>query len=159
MRRVNIATAEFQYDREDPEGFRAGLVRPGPDLGARLSGMSVYELRPGESICPYHYEYGEEEWLVVLEGRPTLRHPDGSDELAPWDAVFFPPGPDGAHALRNATDDTVRVLMFSNRAEPGATVYPDSDKIGIWTGNKADDLLVRRTAGLDYYDGEVPPER
>jgi hypothetical protein len=54
--------------------------------------MSVYELPPGEAIGPYHYEDPEEEWLLVLDGRPTLRNPQGDDELPTWDAVFFPPG-------------------------------------------------------------------
>jgi hypothetical protein len=44
--------------------------------------------------------------------------------------------------------------MFSDVRHPAATVYPDSDKIGIWTGNKADDILVRRESGVSYYDGE-----
>ena len=156
MDRVNIASPEFQYDDEDPEGFRAGMFRPGKDLGAKATGMSVYELPPGQSICPYHYEYAEEEWLLVLEGTPTLRHPGGTTRLEPWDVAFFTTGPDGAHGVRNETDDTVRVLMFSDVRAPAATVYPDSDKIGIWTGNKADDVMVRRSSGVDYYDGEAP---
>lgn len=49
--------------------------------------MSVYALPPGQAICPYHYENPEEEWLLVLDGRPTLRHPGGEDELQPWDVV------------------------------------------------------------------------
>src|SRR4051794_5090691 len=92
MDRVNIATAEFQFDAEDPEGFRAGLFRPGNELGAKITGMSVYELPPGEALCPYHYEYGEEEWLLVLEGTPTLRRPEGTARLEPWDVAFFPTG-------------------------------------------------------------------
>jgi hypothetical protein len=34
-----------------------------------------------------------------------------------------------------------------------AVVYPDSDKISIWTTDGADDIVVRRTSGVDY-DGE-----
>ena len=154
MDRVNIVTADVQYDAEDPDGFRGGLARLGQELGARHTGASVYELPPGQAICPYHYEHGEEEWLVVLTGRPTLRHADGTDELCPMDLVFFPRGPRGAHGVRNATDETVRVLMFSELRHPSVTVYPDSDKIGIWTGSE-DDMLVRRSSGVDYYDGEV----
>jgi uncharacterized cupin superfamily protein len=154
MDRVNIASPEFQYDPEDPEGFRAGMFRPGPGLGAQATGMSIYELPPGQAVCPYHYEYAEEEWLLVLEGRPTLRRPGGSEQLEPWDVAFFPTGPDGAHGVRNETDETVRVLMFSDIRTPAASVYPDSDKIGIWTGNKADNLLVRRASGVDYYTDE-----
>ena len=44
--------------------------------------------------------------------------------------------------------------MWSTVKLPAATVYPDSDKIGIWTGNRDDDLMVRRTGGVDYFDGE-----
>ena len=38
---------------------------------------------------------------------PTLRHPEGEDDLEPWDVVFFPPGPGGAHAVRNDGDAAV----------------------------------------------------
>jgi uncharacterized cupin superfamily protein len=154
MDRVNIATPEFQFDADDPEGFRAGMFRPGGTLGAKATGMSVYELPPGQAICPYHYEYAEEEWLLVLEGNPTLRRPEGTTRLEPWDVAFFTTGPDGAHGVRNETDSMVRVLMFSDVRTPAATVYPDSDKIGIWTGNKADDLMVRRESGVEYFDRE-----
>ena len=154
MDRVNIATPAFRYDDEDVEGFRAGMFRPGPQLGAKATGASVYEIPPGQAICPYHYEYAEEEWLLVLEGNPTLRRPDDETRLEPWDVAFFTTGPDGAHGVRNETDQTVRVLMFSNVEHPAVTVYPDSDKIGIWTGNRADDVMVRRTSGVGYYDGE-----
>jgi uncharacterized cupin superfamily protein len=155
MDRVNIASPEFRYDPDDPEGFRSGVFRPGPDLGARATGMSVYDVPPGQALCPYHYEYAEEEWLLVLEGHPTLRRPDGSARLDPWDVAFFTTGPDGAHGLRNETEDPVRVLMFSDIHTPAATVYPDSDKIGVWTGNKADDIMIRRESGVGYYEGET----
>lgn len=155
LRRVNIAAPEFAHDPDDPEGFRAGMARLGKLVGATKTGISVYELPPGEAICPYHYEYGEEEWLLVLNGRPSLRHPEGTEKLEPWDVVCFLPGPEGAHAVRNDTEETIRVLMFSNVTHPGATVYPDSDKIGIWPGNPDDNILVRRASGVDYWDGET----
>jgi uncharacterized cupin superfamily protein len=155
MRRLNIASPQFEYDGEDPQGFRAGIVRLGKLLGAEESGISVYEIPPGQSICPYHYEVGEEEWLLVLEGAPTLRHPEGSETLDPWDVVCFPRGPEGAHGVGNETGQTVRVLMFSTVVLPTATVYPDSDKVGVWTGNSADDVIVRKDSIVDYYDGEA----
>ena len=154
MQRINIADPEFTFDSRDPEGFRSGLFRYGQMLGMQKLGASVYELAPGQAICPYHYEYGEEESLLVLSGRPTLRHPGGTEVLAPWDAVAFPEGSEGAHAVRNDTDEMVRVLMFSTVALPGATVYPDSDKVGIWTGNEDDTVMVHRTSKVDYFHGE-----
>ena len=154
MRRANIEEPEFEYDPGDPEGFRAGMFRPGPDLGASMLGASVYELPPGQALCPYHYEYGDEEWLVVLRGTATVRTPEGEERLGPWDVTCFPEGPSGAHQVRNASEDTIRVLMFSTRNAPAAAVYPDSDKIAIFTGNREDDVMVRRSSAVDYYDGE-----
>jgi uncharacterized cupin superfamily protein len=156
MQRINLAAPDFAYDTEDPEGFRAGMARLGKLLGgaAEQTGATVYELPPGEAVCPYHYEVGEEEWLLVLEGSPTLRTPEGSERLSPWDVVFFPRGPEGAHGIRNETEATARVLMFSNVVVPTATVYPDSDKVGIWTGDPETDVLVRRDSAVGYYEGE-----
>jgi uncharacterized cupin superfamily protein len=155
-RRVSIAAPEFTQPPDLPDGFRPGIARIGTLVGAAGTGMSVYEVPPGQAISPYHYENPEEEWLVVLSGRPTLRHPKGEDELQPWDVVFFPPGPDGAHAVRNDSDSTARVLMFSNISTVAASVYPDSNKIAVWTGID-DDIIVRRTSGVDYGDGESSP--
>jgi uncharacterized cupin superfamily protein len=155
MSRVNIADPTFTYDPDDPDGFRSGMLRLGPDVGAARTGTSVYELRPGQAICPYHYEYGEEEWLVVLVGRPTLRTPDGTEQLAPWDVVCFPEGPTGAHGVRNETDEVVRVLMYSSVSLPAVTVYPDSDKVGVWVKHAADSLLFPRASATDYFSGEA----
>src|ERR671917_2405823 len=113
MPRVNIADPEFVYDPEDPEGYKAGLFRFGRRLGAEQTGTSVYELPPGQAVCPYHYEYGEEEWLLVLQGNPSVRDPHGTQELQPDDVVFFPRGPAGAHQVRNDSSETARVLMWS----------------------------------------------
>ena len=117
-------------------------------------GASLYELPPGQSICPYHYEYPEEEWLVVLAGRVLLRHPGGEQELAEGDVVCFPQGPDGAHKVTCLGKDVARVLMSSTRQTPAIAVYPDSDKVAIFPGDDRDRLTMRRDT-LDYWDGEV----
>jgi len=161
MRRVALGEQAFAYDPEDPEGFRAGMARLGAALGAKTSGATLYELPPGQALCPYHYEYGEEEWLLVLEGRATVRTPEGVEEAGPLDLVFFPPGPDGAHQIRNDSAGTVRVLMWSTVVVPAATAYPDSGKVGIWTGVEGEDVLVHRSSAVSYYAGEPgvdPPE-
>jgi uncharacterized cupin superfamily protein len=155
MRHVNLGRPDFQHDDDDPDGFRGGLFRFGSKLGAQQTGASLYELPPGQALCPYHYEYGEEEWLLVLSGRPSLRDPAGTHELEPLDMLFFERGPGGAHQVRNDSDETVRVLLWSTVVLPTATVYPDSDKIGIWTGNPDDDVMVQKTAGVDYWHGET----
>jgi uncharacterized cupin superfamily protein len=148
---VNLFDVEVVKDEDDAEGYHVSYARVRSLIGGRLLGMSVYELPPGQSVCPYHYETGEEEWLLVLVGEPTLRMPDGEHVLRPWDTVFFPPGEDGAHKVTNATDETVRVAMWSNRADPNTSVYPDSGKVGAWPPGK----LFRLADAVEYFDGEA----
>jgi uncharacterized cupin superfamily protein len=70
--------------------------------------------------------------------------------------MSFPAGPDGAHKVINRGDRAARAVMFSSSHEPAVAVYPDSDKIGVWTGNDRDNVMLRRADGnIDYYDGEV----
>jgi uncharacterized cupin superfamily protein len=155
MRAVNLAGVAFERDPEDPEGFVGGRARVGALLGARDTGASLYDLPPGQAVCPYHYEYGEEEWALVLAGRPSVRTPDGTKELRPLDVVFFPKGPEGAHQIRNDADEPARVLLFSTVVYPTATAYPDSGKVGVYTGDEAEDLIVERSSAVDYFHGEV----
>ena len=155
MRSFNIFDAEFEYDETDPEGYKAGMARFGPAIGASRIGASVYELPPGQSLCPYHYE-SDEEWVLVLAGQLTVRHPGGEDVLGPGDMTCFPVGPEGAHKTTNAGSETVRIVMLSTKVEPAIAVYPDSNKIGVWTGRRDEHVLVRLGESLDYYDGEIP---
>ncbi len=37
----------------------------------------------------------------------------------------------------NRSDASARMLMFSSARVPAVSVYPDSDKIGVWPGNEA----------------------
>ena len=154
LRRVNFHDLVPEYDDTDPDGYRAGMARFGPALGASMMGASLYELPPGQSICPYHYEYPDEEWLVVLDGSVIVRHPGGEETLGKGDIVCFAPGPEGAHKVTCLGDETARVLMTSTKQEPAVVVYPDSDKIGIWPGDDRDVLMMRRDS-LAYFDGEA----
>ncbi len=154
MTAFNLFDGELDLSRDRP-GFSWRRAMVGAQIGAERMGASLYELEPGERTFPYHYEYGVEEWLVVVAGRPTLRDPTGEHELRAGDVVCFREGPDGAHQVRNGTDEPVRVLILSTKQSPDAAVYPDSGKIGIWSGNEADPgRLFRITSEVDYWDGE-----
>ena len=148
---VNLFEVEPKLDEDDPPGYAAGYVRVGPLVGGEQLGLSVYELGPSQSICPYHYENAGEEWLIVLVGRPTLRTPDGERELMPWDCAFFPTGEAGAHKVTNRSDGTVRVCIWSNRIAVATSVYPDSEKVGAWPPGK----LFRLADAVDYFTGEA----
>ncbi len=115
--------------------------------------MYLYGLPPGESSSPYHYEY-EEEWVLVLDGAVVVRTPDGEQTLGRGDLVRFAPGPAGAHKIMNRGEAPARTLMFSSSTAPAVSVYPDSDKIGVWPGNEADELVFRRGSAVPWSDGE-----
>jgi uncharacterized cupin superfamily protein len=160
MANANVFTDGLDVDPADPEGFRGASVNLGKLLGASELAVKVIEMDPGNHLCPYHYEYVEE-WLVVLRGPVEVRTPAGTDRLADGDVVCFPVGPAGAHRVSAPADATApaRVLMFSPDASPAVCVYPDSDKLAVYTTSGEDEVFVRRSepsSHLDYFDGETP---
>ena len=122
-------------------------------LGSAATAMYVNDLRPGRSSCPYHYEY-EEEWMIVVDGTVVVRAPDGERTLQRGDLVRFPPGPAGAHKIMNRSDSPARTLMFSSARVPAVSVYPDSNKIGVWSGDEENELVFRRDTAVAWSDGE-----
>ena len=138
--------ADWMMERDRP-GFRWRRKR----IAGELLGGSLFELAAGERIAPYHYEDGQEEWLLVASGEPTLRTQEGERVLAPGDVVCFPAGPAGAHAVTGPG----RVLIVSTQVVPRTAVQPDSDKLFVRWGEGAEDFAVfRRGDAVDYWDGE-----
>jgi uncharacterized cupin superfamily protein len=148
---VNLHDVSTEAMAGRPAGYEISIARVGGMIGASALGLSVYDVPPGQSTFPYHYELGREEWLLVLAGRPTLRDPDGEEELAPGDLVVFPEGEEGAHKVTNNTDEPVRIAMISNKDEPSVSFYPDSGKVGVWPAGK----LFRLADEVDYFTGEA----
>ena len=91
----------------------------------------MYELKPGEEMV-FHYHVQREELLIVLGGRLSLRTADGWEELPGGEVVAFPRGERGAHGYRNDGDEPVRVLMVSEMTGPNISVYPDTNRIGVF---------------------------
>jgi uncharacterized cupin superfamily protein len=160
---MNDKTNVFADDWEDLypqiDGWRSNvkrLVPPGHTLG-----LSVYELLPGQTQCPYHFHHGNEEVLIALQGRPTLRTPEGERELEPGDTVHFPTGPRGAHQVVNRSEEPARYLVADAHASPEIVEYPDSGKLAsmarnesqrggpLWTIHRLDDAV-------DFFEGEQP---
>jgi uncharacterized cupin superfamily protein len=123
----NLRELELEANDEGPESHRFTERSPAQELGAMLTGLSVYEVEPGKATWPYHFELTEEEWLLVVEGELTVRTPDGEQTLRAGDVVCFPPGAAGAHAVRNDGSAPARFAMPSSSAkEGGGTIYPDT---------------------------------
>ncbi|HTI32775.1 MAG TPA: hypothetical protein VL422_03800 [Miltoncostaea sp.] len=94
----NIDRPVWDEPRER-DGFRARRARIGRRLGTERLGVSLWEVPPGEAAYPYHLHLAEEELIVVLEGSPSLRTPDGwrrlergdlEDAVGYWDGEAPP---------------------------------------------------------------------
>ena len=155
MRRFNVHTGALGAEEADPPGYKGSFARFGPQIGMEKLGATVYELPPGQSICPYHWEAGDEELLLVLNGRVAVRTPEGEEELEPGEMVCFPAGPAGAHKITNRSGEAIRLVMFSTMIEPAITIYPDSEKLGAFDKASGTRMLFRIGEEVDYYEGEL----
>jgi uncharacterized cupin superfamily protein len=139
---------------EDREGWRSKGGGVGRHIGSELIGGSVYELEPGSRLWPYHTHHANEEWLIVVRGEPTLRTPDGEQNLKEGDVVCFPRGKEGAHQVSNRTTASIRVLMLSTKNAPDIVEYLDSGKIGARSVKDERIMFSRPGPELDYWEGE-----
>jgi uncharacterized cupin superfamily protein len=157
----NLFEPDFDAEQERP-GFHWRRARLGRQAGAERLGASLFELPPGETTFPYHFHFGNEELLLVIEGRPSLRTPDGWRELEAGEVVSFAVGERGAHQLVNRSDEPVRILLVSEMVGPDVVVMPDSGKVqarenapgasdpGLWE-------VFRSSDAVEYLEGEEPP--
>ncbi|MGH2923980.1 MAG: cupin domain-containing protein [Solirubrobacterales bacterium] len=158
---ANVFEPEFDSDQERP-GYSYRRAKVGAQAGARRLGASVYEIPPEEATFPYHAHSANEEMLIVLSGRPSLRIPDGWRELEPGELVAFPVGAGGAHQIQNRGDQAARVIVISTMIAPEVNLYPDSGKLMAATrapgaAGEGFQESYRRADATDYWEGEEPP--
>ncbi len=159
---ANVFEPDFDKD-EGREGFAHRRARLARQAGSERLGMSLYELPPGQASFPYHWQAANEEMLIVLAGRPSLRTPDGWRECEEGEVVAFRRGEDGAHQMMNRSEEPVRFLVVSEMNAPEVGFYPDSGKLLAATrppgGEGPGEMHYLRAAdAVDYYDGETGPD-
>jgi uncharacterized cupin superfamily protein len=134
----------------------------GAAAGGKHLGCTLTEIAPGKKSWPYHYHTANEEAMYVLSGSGTLRLAGREGPISAGDYVAFPLGEQGAHRVLNDSEEPLRYLCFSTMSHPEIAVYPDSEKIGVFTGsapgcrpNKGDlREFMQRDAAVDYWEGE-----
>jgi uncharacterized cupin superfamily protein len=126
---VSISRPDFDEVREHP-GFNCQRARLGRQAGSEKLGLSLWELPPGEAAYPFHFHLAEEEIVIVLEGRPSLRTPAGWREMEEGEVACFLVGEEGAHQIVNRTEGPVRFLAMSNQ-QPDIVVRPDSRSLSV----------------------------
>jgi uncharacterized cupin superfamily protein len=155
---VSILDPVFDEPREHP-GFEARRARIGRQLGSEKLSMSLFDVPPGQAAYPYHFHLAEEEIVIVLQGRPSLRDAEGWRELEEGEALSFLTGERGAHQIANRTEETVRFLAISNQ-QPDVVVRPDSNTLSVVERRPEGSGLAehfRRADAVPYHEGEVAP--
>jgi uncharacterized cupin superfamily protein len=163
--RANVFDPDLQPGEDDPPGFRTRGASVGREAGSRDLGASLYELPPGEALCPYHWHEANEEMLVVLSGTPRVRTPEGWRRVAPGEVVAFPRGSEGAHQVHNDGGEAARVLLVSEMNSPEVVIYPDSDKVGVRSPAPGSEPVegelrtrFKRDSAVGYWLDERPPD-
>jgi uncharacterized cupin superfamily protein len=154
----NVYATDWDGTQTQP-GYEWHRIRLARRLGGEMLGGSIYVLGPGQKSFPYHFHHANEEMLIVLEGKVTVRTPEGEQDAAVGDSRIFPRGPSGAHQMINRSDDPARILMMSTMEEPEIAEYPDSGKIGVFggvapgaPGEGSLYKFIDGSAEVDYFD-------
>jgi uncharacterized cupin superfamily protein len=152
IHRVNLDEIHYAVTRSGKWACGRGEV--GLTIGARKLGYQVVQIPPGGAYCPVHWHVRCEEFFYVIEGRPSIRTQNGTFECRTGDFIAFPVGDTGAHQVMNASDVPALVMLAGGEenADLEVCVYPDSDKVGVFSSSF--DRILRASPELDYYDGE-----
>jgi uncharacterized cupin superfamily protein len=153
MELVNEADLEWSETSRGETAFRRKQLGEAADSAAL--GCSLYELPAGEKSWPYHYHTANEEALYALSGTATLRLDGETHSLAAGDYVAFPPEERGAHRVVNDSDAVFRYLVVSTMTDPDVTVYPDSEKVGVFAGSPPGGREERTVHGYYRRDDDV----
>ncbi len=124
-----------------PEPFASRMAgrekRPLGDIfGLTNFGVNLTRLAPGAASALRHAHSKQDEFVYVLEGRPTLHTDEGKTQLAPGICAGFKAGAGNGHRLVNATDEDVVYLEIGDRTAGDAAVYPDDDIVAEWVDGK-----------------------
>jgi uncharacterized cupin superfamily protein len=149
----NIESPEWEAELPGLRGVRVGAA-----AGAEQLGATLYEVDPGGRVSPLHVHHANEEMLLVVSGRPTLRTHDGERELENGEVVAFLSGRRGTHQVLNRSDAPARVLIVSTKNYPEVVEHPDSQKVVAITGppdeTAAIMLAFRRDDAVPVTEGE-----
>jgi len=144
------------------EQFAAQRAAVSTRIGAGKLGYAVVKLAPGKRAWPYHSHHVAEEMFYVLDGEGTLRHADKEYAIRAGDFICAPADPLQAHQIVNTSDSELSYIALGTEEPADVFHYPDSDKYGVWSGDRnhpdADGnflVFARKDTAVDYWDGEA----
>ena len=126
-----------------PEPFASRMAgrekrQLGEVFGLTNFGVNLTRLAPQAVSALRHAHTRQDEFIYVLQGRPTLHTDEGRRELSPGQCAGFKAGTGNAHRLINETTEDVVYLEVGDRTPGDEGSYPDDDLVavlvdGAWT--------------------------
>ena len=115
-----------------PEPFASRMAgrlkRPlGDVFGLSNFGVNLTRLAPGAVSALRHAHSRQDEFVYILEGRPTLVTDEGRTALEPGMCAGFKAGTGNGHHLINETLQDVVYLEVGDRTPGDEGTYPDDD--------------------------------
>jgi uncharacterized cupin superfamily protein len=115
-----------------PEPFASRMAgrekRPLGDLfGVANFGVNLTRLAPNSSSSLRHAHTRQDEFIYILQGRPTLHTDEGFTVLSPGMCAGFKAGTGNGHRLLNETSEDVVYLEVGDRTAGDEGSYPDDD--------------------------------
>ena len=108
----------------------------GDAFGLSNFGVNLTELAPGAMSSLRHAHAVQDEFVYVLEGRPTLCTDRGRFVLEPGMCAGFRAGSGDAHHLVNETDARVLYLELGDRLPGDRATYPDDVLVAVAMGSR-----------------------
>lgn len=99
----------------------------GDEFGLRDFGVQLTILEPGAWSSQRHWHSAEDEFIYVLEGRPTLVMDEGETVMGPGDIAGFKAGVANGHHIVNQSDSVAKLLVVGSRKRDDDAFYSDID--------------------------------
>lgn len=125
-------TTPSNYPEEFARRMQGRRKQPlGALFGLRNFGVNLTTLAPGAISALRHAHSRQDEFVFVLQGRPTLRTEAGDQLLEPGMCVGFAAGSGDAHQLINFSGEAALYLEIGDRTPGDEVVYPDDDLMAV----------------------------
>ncbi len=160
-KKVNIADIEWHESTQDDFSYLRKQL--GSKAGGKMLGASLYKLAPGKKAFPFHCHYANEEAILIISGKGTVRIGSEETPIVKNDYIALPSGAEYAHQVINTSSEALEYLCISTMIDPEVMEYPDSKKIGIMTesppgGDKKSSsykAFFQKNTDVPYYEDEI----
>lgn len=115
-----------------PEPFASRMTgrekrQLGDLFGLKNFGVNLTRLAPNAVSALRHAHTKQDEFVYILQGRPTLHTDEGRTRLSPGMCAGFKAGTGNGHCLINETAEQVVYLEVGDRTPGDEGSYPDDD--------------------------------